>query len=259
MWRTAVKPRWLILLALVLVVATGMAWLGNWQLSRARDQGDDAQQARISVPVVALTSLLGPQQKFPTAAADRPVTVEGTWDGTRQLVVADRWRDGKGGYWVLTSLRLADGSGLAVVRGWTDSLDRAVASAARLPPATQAVTVGGVLRPGEPGIDREPGTSAGLPAGQIDRIDPVELLERWPGPLFTGYLVLTDPAPSGQGEDLIAVPPSSGNGQLALQNLSYALQWWLFAAFGLFLWWRLVRDDHRGALTRRETEQPSGA
>jgi hypothetical protein len=42
-------------------------------------------------------------------------------------------------------------------------------------------------------------------------------------------------------------PPEPGTG-LAWRNLSYALQWWAFALFGLFFWWRLVRDDHHGRL-----------
>jgi surfeit locus 1 family protein len=29
------------------------------------------------------------------------------------------------------------------------------------------------------------------------------------------------------------------------------VQWFLFAGFGLFMWWRLVRDDHRGRLRGR--------
>jgi|tagenome__1003787_1003787.scaffolds.fasta_scaffold20959808_2 DNA-binding transcriptional regulator of glucitol operon len=32
-----------------------------------------------------------------------------------------------------------------------------------------------------------------------------------------------------------------------LQNFGYTIQWWLFAAFGLFLWWRVVRDAARRA------------
>jgi DNA-binding transcriptional regulator of glucitol operon len=30
-----------------------------------------------------------------------------------------------------------------------------------------------------------------------------------------------------------------------LQNFGYTIQWWLFSAFGLFLWWRVVRDAAR--------------
>jgi DNA-binding transcriptional regulator of glucitol operon len=32
-----------------------------------------------------------------------------------------------------------------------------------------------------------------------------------------------------------------------IQNFGYSIQWWLFAAFGLFFWWRLVRDAARRA------------
>ncbi len=37
-----------------------------------------------------------------------------------------------------------------------------------------------------------------------------------------------------------------------LQNFGYALQWWAFSAFALFLWWRIVRD------VRRPRTRPSG-
>lgn len=30
-----------------------------------------------------------------------------------------------------------------------------------------------------------------------------------------------------------------------LQNFGYSIQWWLFSAFALFLWWRIVRDAAR--------------
>jgi DNA-binding transcriptional regulator of glucitol operon len=30
-----------------------------------------------------------------------------------------------------------------------------------------------------------------------------------------------------------------------IQNFGYSIQWWLFSAFGLFLWWRVVRDAAR--------------
>jgi DNA-binding transcriptional regulator of glucitol operon len=30
-----------------------------------------------------------------------------------------------------------------------------------------------------------------------------------------------------------------------IQNFGYAIQWWLFSVFALFLWWRVVRDAAR--------------
>ncbi len=247
MWRTALRPRWLALLLVVLAVVSGMAWLGSWQLDRARQQGERAQRERLAAEPVELISLFGARQRFPPEGADRPVRVGGRWEGQGQLLVVGRRQPetDRLGYWVLTPLRLDDGSAIGVVRGFADTPQAPGAA----PQALQAgqVEVTGVLRPGEPAVVRTPGEDAGLPAGQLDRIDPVELIERWDGPLFTGYVV----AVPAVGAGLDAVPVVSDRSGLALQNLSYAVQWWIFAAFGLWLWWRLVRDDHRGVLSGR--------
>lgn len=32
----------------------------------------------------------------------------------------------------------------------------------------------------------------------------------------------------------------------SLQNLAYTVQWPVFAAFGVYLWWRMLRDSARG-------------
>jgi cytochrome oxidase assembly protein ShyY1 len=71
-----------------------------------------------------------------------------------------------------------------------------------------------------------------------------------------GYVVQTSASPAS-ADALRAVPPQPPAG-LAFQNLSYALQWWLFSAFGIFFWWRLVRDDHRGTLRPPEPAAPDG-
>lgn len=33
----------------------------------------------------------------------------------------------------------------------------------------------------------------------------------------------------------------------SLQNLAYTVQWPIFAGFGVYLWWRMLRDTARGA------------
>lgn len=243
--RTALRPRWLALLVLVLVAASVMARLGEWQLSRAREQGAAAQQTQVERPPVALTDLLRARQTFVAGAADRRITTSGSWDPARQVLVGGRVLDGVDGVWVLTALRLSDGSAVAVLRGWAASdVDPAV-SAARLPAGTVAVE--GVLRPGEPAAARRPGEVSGLPAGQLDRVATTELVQRWPYPLLNGYVLLTDARPAGLAPLPRPVPVrSSPDAGLDWRNVSYALQWWLFAGFGLFMWWRIVRDDHRG-------------
>lgn len=39
-----------------------------------------------------------------------------------------------------------------------------------------------------------------------------------------------------------------------IRNFGYSLQWWLFAGFALFFWWRIVRD-----VARRDAEGAGGA
>jgi cytochrome oxidase assembly protein ShyY1 len=244
-FRTALRPRWLALLGVVLVAATVMAALGSWQLDRAREQGREAALRRQARPPVPVESVLPPRTSFPGSLVDRPVLATGHWDAARQLLVAGRRMDDVPGFWVLTPLRSADGTGVAVVRGWVGS---AADPAARPPTTTDAVTVTGLLRAGEPAGDHPPGWSAGLPAGQVDRVDPADLVNRWPYPLRTGFVVATGVEPAAPGPLPRPVPTTPAGGGLALQNLSYAAQWWLFAGFGLLLWWRLVRDDHLGVL-----------
>lgn len=230
---------------LVLVAASVMARLGEWQLSRAREQGAAAQLTQAERPPVPLPALLRARQTFIADAADRRVTASGDWDPDRQVLVGRRALDGVDGVWVLTPLRLADGSAVAVLRGWAASAADPAASASVLPDGTVAVQ--GVLRPGEPAAERRPGEGSGLPAGQLDRVAITELVQRWPYPLLNGYVVLTSAQPAGRAPAPRAVPVQTmKDAGLDWRNVSYALQWWLFAAFGLFMWWRIVRDDHRG-------------
>ena len=123
MFRTALKPRWLGLLLVVLLAATGMAWLGQWQLDRARESSTAAERARLDRDPVELSAVLRARQTFTGAAADELVFATGRWDPGHQVLVAPRELDGATGMWVLTPLRLADGSAVAVVRGWVTGPD----------------------------------------------------------------------------------------------------------------------------------------
>ena len=238
MWRTALRPRWLALLAVVLLAATGMSWLGRWQLERAQQRGTAAEQRRLDGSPRPLPEVLRARRPFPGSAADARVVASGSWDGGRQLLVAGRRIGDATGFWVLTPLRLADGSAVPVVRGWVPSAgDPAVAA------PTGQVEVTGTLRPAEPPADAAPGAGSGLPAGQIARVDVTVLVQRWPYPLLTGYLVQSGQQPPAAAPAPRPVPAQAPAG-IAWRNVSYAVQWWLFAAFGLFLWWRVVRDDH---------------
>lgn len=262
--RTVLRPRWLALLILVLVAASVMARLGQWQLDRAHENGGAAQEQAQRRAAVPLDGVLLARQTFPPRATNLPVAATGTWDATHQLLVADR-RDttsaggdtaGPHGFWVLTPLRLADGSAVPVVRGWVPTAQDPSAAPSAVPTGTVSVT--GLMQPSEPPDDtRRPGSGTGLPAGQIDQVDVTQLVTAWPYPLLTGYLLLTgqSPAPAAGPTHLVAL--QAGDTTMAVQNVSYAIQWFLFAGFGVYLWWRLVREDHRGTLGSPRAGDPA--
>lgn len=253
MLRTALRPRWLALLVLVLLAASVMAALGTWQLNRARANSgaQQRQAAQASAVPRPLDQVIQPRQTYPREAVGVRVTASGRWDGARRLLVADREQDGRPGFWVLVPLVRPDGSAVPVVRGWVATPADAAASSA----GDQAVTVTGLLQPSEPPPERAPGAGTGLPAGQLRYLDMPDLLAAWPAtPLITGFVVQQSQSPA-TGPAPAAVPPPTPPSGYDLLNLSYAIQWWVFAATGLFFWYRLVRDDHRGLLPAR-TEHP---
>ena len=246
--RTALRPRWLGLLLVALVAASVMVLLGHWQLGRAREHGREPVERQARAQVTAVPKPLGQvvqaRQTFPRDAVNLRVTATGYWDYAHRLLVTDRRLNGRSGYWVLVPLKLADGSALPVVRGWVASpADPAAAGTADPPGPAGEVRVVGLLQPTEAPLDHPPGESDRLPADQLARIAATDLVNRWPFPLITGFLVQQSQTPV-TGPPLAPVPPPTPDGGLDLLNLFYAFQWWLFAGVTLFFWWRLVRDDH---------------
>lgn len=248
------KPRWLALLALVIAVMVGFGLLGRWQLDVARDDGTvEAATEAASLPVVPLQEVLGPHQQFPTAVLNRVVTATGSYRPADQVLITDRRLGERSGYWVVDALVLDDGGAvLPVLRGFVQ--DAATASA---PPAGR-FQVTGALAVGEPSPDQP----AAMPSGQLQRLNMATLVNLWPGDLYNAFLFASAEAPatgaaaSGGAGDTpvspglfrVAPPAPEASGQLAWRNLGYALQWWFFAGFALYMWWRMVREDAHGEL-----------
>lgn len=250
--RTALRPRWLALLVLVLALCGAFAWLGSWQLGVARDRGAEAAAREIrSQPVIAIGQVLAPQRSFPPAAEARRVTAEGSYDPTRHVLVAQRLQHGRPGWWVVTALRTDAGAWLPVVRGWVASKDDATAGPAAVPRG--AVRVTGVLQPDDPPAAAAPEVSE----GQLAQLDAAELVNRWGSPIYNGYLLLsTEQAsqPSAQPERVPA--PTYAPQGIAWRNAAYAAQWWAFAGFALLLWWKMVRQSQLDRSPDRSDVKP---
>ncbi|WP_235562105.1 SURF1 family protein [Marmoricola sp. Leaf446] len=235
------------LLLVVALVAT--TWLGFWQLS-AWQHGREAEARDLSSAApVALTDAMGPDDPFPGQYVGQPVALRGTWVPASTLFVADRLRDGQRGgqrgYWVVTPVLVdgGDGSALPVVRGWSPTPDAA--------PVRGEVDLTGWLQPSE---------GSGLP--DTDAADDVipemrvaSITQRVEADLYSGFVVARDASSGTSG--LAAVSPESipeVSAVTSLRNLLYAVQWWVFGGFAVYVWWRWCRDTVEALEREQEAE-----
>lgn len=254
--QVAKQPRMIGLLLVFVLAAFVCARLGAWQLDRAYERAELAAQQEAAEAVAAgpawLGDVLAPQESFLGELVGREVRVTGAYDASGTLLVPGRALEGRVGYLVLTPFRVSDdGTGgaswadlsgppvLALVQGWV--ADPADAAALTLPRGE--VTVTGWLQAGE-----STSGSAAVVGGQTDHIALSALVNEWGGPIYTGYLVATKGpgSPDEGGVAALPRPTIDGGSGANLQNIFYALQWWLFGGFAVLLWLRLVRDEMAG-------------
>jgi surfeit locus 1 family protein len=239
-WRTALQPRWLALLGVVAMLCVVFGWLGHWQLDVAKSKENPHRNTAASAPLDQVTQ---PQQVFRGNMVGRAVTVSGVYDAERQVLVTGKRQRGVEGVWVLTALRVPSGALVPVVRGFVPSAAGRPAPAAALAPPTGPVALSGSLQPPEPPVDAD--VAAPLP-GQVPAADTADLVNLWGGPIYN-VLVYDAAGTPGSADrpalEPVPAPPPDDGGGLGLRNAAYALQWWLFAAFAVLLWWRMVRQD----------------
>jgi surfeit locus 1 family protein len=215
--------------ALVVALGIGLAGvlvaLGFWQLEVYHRQGAAAAAQRAAAPPISLNSVARPGGPA-FDGYGRSVAFDGTYDPNLQLLVpAD---DGTGQFRVLSGLRQADGSLVVVVRG--------VTSSPNAPPAPSGpVHQVGVLLPTEEHLPEND-----LPSGQIASVRLPTLAQQWPGPLIDGFVTLSSADALSQG--LAGAPVGLPEARGGFRNVAYVGQWWLFAAFTLFMAFRMARD-----------------
>lgn len=217
------------LLVVVALVAAG--WLGLWQYHGWQERRDAEARDLTEAAPIPLAEAIGPDDPFPGNRIGQPVTVAGTWVPTGTVYISGREHDG---FWAVTPLSTANGSAIEVVRGWAQTL-------AEMPePPVGAASVTGSLQPPEgTGQVDDDATDDVLP--QLRIADAIQHVDQ---DLYGAYVVMS-PAGAGLAEaDLESLPDASTF--TAIRNLLYAIEWWFFGAFALFVWWRWVRDDLLG-------------
>jgi surfeit locus 1 family protein len=226
-------PRNLGLTMLAILLTAAMTAMGLWQLDSYNQSQDLDAAATSQAAPVPLDTLLGPDQAFTVDAHARPVTAEGEY-ADRQVLV-DR---GSEPPWLVTPLVTDTGSAILVVRGLAEPGSR---TAARPAPPAGHVRVVGSLQPSEVrGNDDDLGDEL------VPTLSTAQLISDFGTDLYSGFVVLTEQTP--QSTLPAATPPRpDASLTVGLRNLMYAVQWWVFAAFVVFMWWRIVREQPRVA------------
>lgn len=234
--------RFIILLAAV-AATLATARLGWWQLDRAAQKiaVHDAMLRERALPALAAAELA----RDATAAAaqqHRAVALRGTWLAAQTVYLDNRPMDGRAGFYVLTPLRLADGSVVLVQRGW---LPRDVADRTRIaPPPTTAgeVDVQGRIATG-PARLFELGTAASGPIRQNLELD---VFARESGlPLRPVMVVQESGAAAANDDGLLRHWPQPAAD--VHKHYGYAFQWFAMSVLigGLYVWFQLIRPARR--------------
>ncbi len=248
-------PRWW-LGHLVVAGAVALAgWLGLWQLHAWQAHRASAEVDVTTLTPVELTRALGPDDPFPGRLVGQPVVMRGQWVPQSTLFVSGRELEDRDGFWVVTPLRVAGTeSAMLVVRGWSPSVAAAPAA-----PTGEAEFVGWLQPPEGTGeVDDDP-TDDVLP--QLRIADAIQHVDQ---DVYGAYVVVADRVAAGDGpggdwpvgeratnDGRTGLAPAtldqrpSSSQFTALRNLLYALQWWLFGGFAVFVWGRYLLDSTR--------------
>ncbi len=238
-WRQLRTRRWIALSLLALALIVACVLLGRWQYGRSYRPADGYSREPAPVSLDSVDSLARP---LAAGVAGHQVLVSGRYDASHQRLISGHLLEGAPVLWVVTPLKLADGSAIEVVRGWLAHSDAALGA-----PPTALVRVTGRIYPLQPTAGSA--AAATVHANAID----ADLLRQLGYPARDGYVVRTaqfapDPL-SLQPVPSKAPPAPPGAKQFYLQNAVYTVQWWVFALLIPVIWQRLFSADR---IARRE-------
>ncbi|MFJ9415267.1 SURF1 family protein [Streptomyces sp. NPDC101227] len=252
MYRFLLTPRWWGINVFAVLAIPFCIFMGSWQLGRFEDRVDThhRQEDRSSRAKAAAARPLASLLPVDQITSGRQARARGRYDAAHQLLVPDRTLSDKGerrGFYVLTLLRTDAGQALPVVRGWLpgDANDKADRAKVPAPPKGE-VTVTGALQASENQGTDGVHADGGLPQGQLGMISAASLVNIVPYKVYDAWITLGEaPAP------LRAVPPTAAEGSgldlKAFQNLGYTGEWFVFAGFVVFMWFRLFRREAEAA------------
>jgi cytochrome oxidase assembly protein ShyY1 len=217
-------------------------WAAQWQYHRGVDRAERNNQieARADLPAITIS-----EAKIDAAANEwRAIKVSGEFDSTRQILLRNRYFEGKYGFEVLTAFNEISGDEFWVDRGWVQA-----GASATIAPELPALPTGTVTIEGRLRLDRS------LPQGKFFAIPTggkggliseanAQSSNQESGINSSFYIDLL----SGDKPELSPAVPAALPELSDGPHFAYALQWIIFG--GLVVYGRfLIR---REVLTREE-------
>ncbi|GAB3206518.1 SURF1 family protein [Marinactinospora endophytica] len=241
----------LVLLVVPSFIALGMWQYGRWEVKAAAADLQEANLTASPVPLAQVTEVGGEVRREDRW---RTVTATGEYDTGNEMLVRNRDGSGGVGLHVVTPLVTDDGAAVLVNRGWVPQPPSS-AQQPQVPRAPEGeVTVTGRVQFGETPENTGIRPREGLPEGQIMIIDLDEIGRELPYPLYGGYVELTAQDPPSDPAPEVVSPPETNTGM----NLSYAVQWWVFAVIAVVGWFFLMRKEVQDARNAGGEDGPGG-
>lgn len=252
----------LVVLAASVLGAALTARLGWWQLDRAAQKAalQQALDERRDLPALHPLELA---QDDATAAAQhhRRIVLQGQWVPAATVFLENRQMNGHPGFFVVTPLRLADGTAVLVQRGWQPR-DQADRTRVVQPPTPEGlVTIAGRIAPPPARLYEFSADSAGairqnlevaafaqetglaLRPLSIQLEDDAALSAALATPVGGGPAVSAASAPTEApaSDGLLRQWPAPASG--VHKHHGYAFQWFALSALivCLYVWFQLIR------------------
>lgn len=241
---------------ITLAVASLFVLLTQWQFAQSTAVQPRAH-AETETPV-ELTEHFQPGVAMTSDQADQIVYFTGTIDPGRTIQVESRVHEGNVGFWLVSSATVdgaPEGNSIPVAWGWIPEEIEADADeiTAMFEESTgvevdEPMQIQGRLIPGE---GPTPNTNHFTEPVSTQMLASAQLVNLWDQPLYAGYVVAetftvdgAEYTVSGGALEDVAAAPQPEERQVAWLNIFYAVEWFVFAVFSLYLWWRFVRDDY---------------
>lgn len=216
------KPKYIGGLLFALLMASAFAWLGQWQLDRAVNRDS---QSTTTEKQVTLSVGLNPQNSY---------------------VVDSRKQNGEPAWWVISDAITANGKHVTLALGSASS--ELKAEAARFDIHSQIrvaafMKVSGTWLPSEAVSKLDPANPLLLHSISIPQLinlySPDKAISTYPN-----YLKVCIACTGGKFTTMLDQISGSvySDGSVNWLSAFYAIEWTVFAAFAVFLWYRTVKD-----------------